>query len=81
VPLKGDAVNPDCLVPGRDGQPVSRRGALVDRGEFEATREEYYRLRGWDAATGLPTRETLRSLDLDDVADDLDARGLLGHPV
>ncbi|MBM4445095.1 MAG: hypothetical protein FJ020_07315 [Chloroflexi bacterium] len=79
VPLKGDAVNPDCLVPGKDGQPVSRRGAEVDRREFESTREGYYRLRGWDA-TGLPTRETLRGLDLADIADDLEGRGLLGHP-
>ncbi len=79
VPLKSDAVNPDCLVPGKDGQAVSRRGAVVDRREFEATRDEYYRLRGWDSATGLQTRETLRGLDLDDVADDLEGRGLLSR--
>jgi aldehyde:ferredoxin oxidoreductase len=79
VPLKGDAVNPDCLVPGKEGQPVSRRGAVVDRREFDSNRDEYYRLRGWDPATGLQTRQTLRGLDLDDIADDLDGRGLLSH--
>jgi aldehyde:ferredoxin oxidoreductase len=79
TPLKGDAVNPDCLVPGKEGQPISRRGAVVDRGEFQSIRDEYYRLRGWDAATGLQTRETLRGLDLDDIADDLEGRGLLSH--
>ncbi len=77
APLKGDAVNPDCLVPGKDGQPLSRRGAVVDRTEFDRTRAEYYHLRHWDAGTGLQTRDTLRELDLDDVAEELAQRGLL----
>lgn len=77
APLKGDAVNPDCLVPGKDGQPISRRGAVVDRREFEMTRAEYYQLRHWDAATGLQTSDMLRELDLDDVAEELARRGSL----
>jgi aldehyde:ferredoxin oxidoreductase len=81
TPLKTDAVNPDCLVPGKEGQPISRRGAVVERSEFDSTRDEYYRLRRWDAATGLQTRETLTELDLEDVADDMEGRGLLSHLV
>jgi aldehyde:ferredoxin oxidoreductase len=71
VPLKGDPVNPDCLVPGVAGQPTSRRGAVVDRAEFERTREEYYQLRHWDTATGLPTRIRLTELGLGDTAQEL----------
>lgn len=71
VPLKGDAVNPECLVPGAGGQPTSRRGAVVDRAEFERTREEYYQLRQWDTSTGFPTRRRLRELGLGDVAQEL----------
>jgi aldehyde:ferredoxin oxidoreductase len=32
---------------------------------------EYYALRGWDTATGKPSRERLISLDLADIAEDL----------
>jgi aldehyde:ferredoxin oxidoreductase len=71
VPLKGDPVNPDCLVPGVAGQPTSRRGAVVDRAEFEKTREEYYRLRHWDTATGFPTSRRLRELGLGETAQEL----------
>jgi aldehyde:ferredoxin oxidoreductase len=38
--------------------------------------DEYYRYKGWNA-DGIPTRETLRDLDLDDVYEDLVARGIL----
>ena len=47
-PLKGDVTNIRCLVPGKDGQPVSRKGAIIDRQEFAAAQSEYYRIRGWD---------------------------------
>jgi aldehyde:ferredoxin oxidoreductase len=77
VPLKGDPVNPDCLVPGAGGQPTSRRGAVVDRAEFERTREEYYQLRHWDTATGFATRTRLRELGLGDTAQELVQRKLL----
>ena len=44
-------------------------GWKVDRLEFEAAREEYYRLCGWDPDTGHPTRGTLERLELAWVAD------------
>ena len=34
-------------------------------------RREFYDLRGWDADTGLQTAETLESLGLSDLAQDL----------
>lgn len=67
-PLRSDPTNPECLVPGRDGEPLSRRGAVVDRAAFEKSREEYYRLRSWDPAAGQPTRERLEQLGLPDAA-------------
>jgi aldehyde:ferredoxin oxidoreductase len=39
----------------------------LDRGRFMPVMDAYYRLRGWDVATGWPTRECLRDLDLADV--------------
>ena len=38
---------------------------------------EYYELRGWDLATGIPTKEKLIELGLDDVAAELGALGKL----
>jgi aldehyde:ferredoxin oxidoreductase len=33
--------------------------------------DEYYRARGWDVKTGIPTKAKLHELGLDDVAKDL----------
>jgi aldehyde:ferredoxin oxidoreductase len=35
-------------------------------------KDRYYQLRGWDLTTGVPTRDTLESFDLKDVADILE---------
>jgi aldehyde:ferredoxin oxidoreductase len=43
----------------------------VPKEDFERAKTNYYRLRGWDEATGWPTREKLEELDLSDVARDL----------
>jgi aldehyde:ferredoxin oxidoreductase len=50
---------------------------MIPRDKFAAVMEEYYQTRGWDVATGIPTRAKLEALDLADVADELTARGLL----
>jgi len=76
-PLELVFFNPDCLVPGKDGKAVSRKGARIDRNDFENLKSEYYGLRGWDVESGLPTEKGLRELELGDVAADLKARGLL----
>lgn len=36
-PSKGDFGNPECLVPGKDGQPFSRKGMAADCGERVTT--------------------------------------------
>ncbi|MDM7999188.1 MAG: aldehyde ferredoxin oxidoreductase C-terminal domain-containing protein [Dehalococcoidia bacterium] len=77
LPLKYDQANADCVVPRKGGEVVSRRGAVVDREGFEKAKDEYYRLRGWDVATGLQTKESLEKAGLPEVAQDLLKRGLL----
>lgn len=56
------------MVPGPGNEPVSIKGKILDRDRFEGMLKEYYRLRGWDAETGLPRAETLAGLGMDDVA-------------
>lgn len=77
-PLPPVFYNPDCLVPGKNGRVVSKKGNKVDREAFEKLKDEYYTLRGWDAA-GLPTETRLKELDLADVAADLRTRNLPGN--
>jgi len=77
-PLRGDFGNPECLVPGNNGMPFARKGMVVDRDEFERLKDEYYAIRGWNIATGLQTRGSLKKIGLEDVADQLGQEGLLG---
>jgi aldehyde:ferredoxin oxidoreductase len=77
MPFEYDLPNPDGIVPGKDGEVISRKGAVVDREAFEKMKDEYYQLRQWDVATGLQTRSKLEDLDLKEVAEDLEQRGLL----
>jgi aldehyde:ferredoxin oxidoreductase len=46
-------------------------GIKVDKAQFEAALQEYYRQCGWDEASGIPKRETLERLGLNWVADQL----------
>jgi aldehyde:ferredoxin oxidoreductase len=63
------------------GKPISRGTAKgrygVTEAQLEQLKDEYYTLRGWDLATGVPTRATLLDQGLDDVARDLAAAGIL----
>ena len=38
---------------------------------LEKMKDEYYGVRGWDLATGIPTHEKLLMLDLPDIAEDM----------
>ena len=69
--------SPECIVPGKDGEIASKKGAVLDRQDFEKMKDEYYDLRGWDVETGLPRMSTLEDLDLPDIAVDLAERGLV----
>jgi aldehyde:ferredoxin oxidoreductase len=74
---KGDIFfNPDADMPDKDGKIISRLGSVVDRKQFELMKDDYYRLRGWDIATGFPTFNRLNELGLNEVAGDLKKRRL-----
>jgi len=76
-PLQFVFFNPDCMVPGKKGEPVSRKGAKIKREDFEDLKSEYYGLRGWDIESGLPTEKKLQELELADIATELKSRELL----
>ena len=46
-------------------------GAMLDREKFEQMKDEYYEQRGWNKETGLPTKEKLADLGLEDIAGNL----------
>jgi aldehyde:ferredoxin oxidoreductase len=69
--------NPDFFVPGKNGEVVSRKGAVVDRADFEKVMDEYYTIRGWDVSSGLQKRETLEKLQLTDIIETLHDKGLI----
>ncbi|MEK7440331.1 MAG: aldehyde ferredoxin oxidoreductase family protein [Chloroflexota bacterium] len=51
--------------------PLSEGGAAGVAINLPMMLKEYYKVQGWDAATGKPTRSTLERLGLKNVADDL----------
>ncbi|MFC1840309.1 aldehyde ferredoxin oxidoreductase N-terminal domain-containing protein [Thermodesulfobacteriota bacterium] len=76
-PLESMFKNPDCIAPGKDKEQISRKGAVLDKEDFERLKDEYYSLRGWDVETGFQTFEKLKELDMEDIALELDKMGLL----
>ncbi|MFA5054582.1 MAG: aldehyde ferredoxin oxidoreductase N-terminal domain-containing protein [Dehalococcoidia bacterium] len=77
-PIKFMGLNVECKVPGKNGEIASRKNTVVDREKFEAMKDEYYKLRGWDAATGLQTKKQLESIGLGDIVSEMEERGLVG---
>ena len=80
VPYRVKSI-PSYYLPGRrNGQwdYIRVDGRNLDRGKFEQFKTTYYELEKWDPSTGWPTRETLESLELADVADALTRNGRLG---
>jgi aldehyde:ferredoxin oxidoreductase len=76
-PVQSVFMNPEVIVPGPDQSVVSKKGATLDPAAFEAMRDEFYRLRGWDPATGCQPRRLLETLDLEEVANELAGLGYL----
>ncbi|MBI2869318.1 MAG: hypothetical protein HYX96_05790 [Chloroflexi bacterium] len=63
-----------------EGQTLTLKdyyGAPLDRAAVDRLLDDYYDERGWDVARGIPTRQKLASLGLDEVAADLEARGVV----
>ena len=77
VPLKAEFGNPECLVPGKNGEIFSRKGMVLDKNAFEKMKDEYYQIRGWDVSTGYQTAALLQKLDLGDIAETLHREDLL----
>ena len=50
----------------------------IDRAKWEALKDRYYALLGWDNARGWPTRDRLQRLGMKSVADTLQQAGRLG---
>jgi len=72
---------PNAYLPGREKGKWDYYGYTnrsIDRNKFEEFKTRFYKLQGWDAATGYPTRGTLESLGLRYVADELHKNGKLG---
>jgi aldehyde:ferredoxin oxidoreductase len=63
-PLKAVPNFGTSLVPGPDDEVVDMAGGILDREKYLNMLKEYYRLRGWDEATGIPRPETLAALGL-----------------
>jgi aldehyde:ferredoxin oxidoreductase len=60
----------DDRLPMRMFQPIEEgplAGAACSSADFEDALNELYRLKGWDPATGVPSRERLESLELADL--------------
>ena len=53
------------------------KGHIIEKEKFEEMLEEYYLYQGLDVETAIPTRKTLEELDLKEVADELEQRGIL----
>jgi aldehyde:ferredoxin oxidoreductase len=77
VPQREDPMNPKGFAPGKDGEVIIKKGAVLDRTKFEEMKREYYQLRGWDAKSGLQTKVKLEELELKDIANELEKRKLI----
>lgn len=69
-------------MPGMDNGKwdyVQTSGRHLDKDKFEEFKTRFYRFQGWEPTTGYPTRDTLVSLDLENVAGELDQNGKLGR--
>jgi len=53
------------------------KGHRADKKQWEKMLDEFYKLQGWDTATGLQTRQGLTKMGLDDVAEMLARKGKL----
>jgi len=51
------------------------KGHTIEEAKWEKMLEEYYQLRGWDPSTGIPTKDTLETLGLHDVYQELKKMG------
>ena len=80
VPFGGLGSFASYYMPGRENgkwKYIRLDGRVIDREKFEEWKTKFYIFEGWDTETGWPKRETLESLSLGYVADELEKRGKL----
>jgi aldehyde:ferredoxin oxidoreductase len=72
--VREGATRADDRLPWRlmNEENPDREGAINSPEEMNKLLDEYYTLREWDVKTSWPTRQTLESLDMSSVADELD---------
>ncbi len=71
--------NPDLMLPGKNGELFTCKGATVDKDVFKKVMDEYYLTRSWDITTGLFTRDGLARLDLEDIMPELEKNAFLAE--
>lgn len=67
-------------LPQRMYELVTHDGLSLDLEKVENMITQYYVARGWDAETGVPTRETLKKLGIGYIADDLEKWSKIDRP-
>ncbi|MFW9831047.1 MAG: aldehyde ferredoxin oxidoreductase family protein, partial [Candidatus Thorarchaeota archaeon] len=67
----------DCLPRRFTHEPVPKGPSKGQTVNLEPMLDEYYQLYGWDVSTGIPTKDTLDQLGLNDIAKDLANQNLL----
>jgi aldehyde:ferredoxin oxidoreductase len=67
-PLMLTSHDAKMIMPGPGAKAVDLTGNVLDRNKFTGMLKEYYQLRGWDEAMGLPTKATLAALGMEDLA-------------
>jgi len=75
---KMTVLNPDAVLPRNRWTYADIGHRHLDRNEFDKFKTRFYAQEGWDPDSGWPTRKTLESLGMGDVADSLDTWGKLG---
>lgn len=69
------------LLPGKENGAwdyIRVNGRYLDRAKFEEFKTRFYRLEGWDVHTGWPKGDTLKSMGLKSVAEELEKKERLG---
>jgi len=57
---------------------INTTGRHFEKDKFDDFKTRFYKLQGWDTASGYPTGDTLKHLGLSVVADELERHGKLG---
>jgi len=73
---------PNVHMPGREDGKWGFYGysyRTLDKGKFDGFKTLFYKMQGWDTATGYPTRAALEPLGLGYVVDELEKNGKLGE--